>query len=74
MLQFLRDNSGTAVRIEAGKLRRLDARLLEMLLCAARTWQSDGLGFEVANLTAENAEVLSMLGVTPDLLQRSAAA
>lgn len=74
LVKFLRENGQASVKIKAGKLRRLDTRLVELLLCAAGTWKSNGLGFEVIDLAPEKDAVLGLLGVTPDLLKRSVAA
>ena len=71
---FLRMNAGAAVRIDVGGLRRLDTVLIELLLCAAQDWRKAGKGFEVANLTGVNAEVVATLGLTPDHFAGRAAA
>lgn len=71
---FLQENAGFAVRVDAGKLRRLETGLIELFLCAARAWRQAGRGFEVSNLSAANAEVVTTLGLTSDHLNWRAAA
>jgi anti-anti-sigma regulatory factor len=70
---FLTDNQKFAVRIDAGKLRRVDTMLVELLLCAAQSWRTSGLEFQVTKMSAVNEEVFMHLGITSDLLTRSVA-
>ena len=71
---FLRANATSAVRVDAGKLRRLDTTLIELLLCAAKAWRGAAVPFEVANLSHDNEAVIQSLGLTSDHLNRRAAA
>jgi anti-anti-sigma regulatory factor len=72
--KFLNENSKMAVRVDTGKLRRMDTMLVELLLCAAASWRKNGLKFQVTNLSAENEGVFMKLGITSDLVERSVAA
>lgn len=72
--EFLLGNEGSAVRIDAGPLRRLDTVLIELLLCAAATWARAGRPFEVINLSGTNAEVMTTLGLTANNLNWRVAA
>lgn len=72
--EFLRANAGFAVRIDAGKLRKLDSILIELLLCAAKAWRAKHLSFEVRDLSRANEEILMYLGLKSDhLIWRAAA-
>ncbi len=68
---FLSESTKFPVRIDAAKLRRLDTMVVELLLCAARSWQGRKLNFEVIHVSAEIEEVFVRLGITADLLARS---
>lgn len=68
LLDFLRGNATSAVRVDAGRLRRLDTALIELLLCGAKAWRKADLSFEVANLSKANAEVVTTLGLASDHL------
>ncbi len=72
--EFLRANAGSAVRINAGKLRKLDPILIELLLCAAQAWRANRLPFEVMDLSHPNEDVFLCLGIKSDhLIWRAAA-
>jgi hypothetical protein len=71
---FLRENAGFAVRIDAGKLRRLETLLVELLLCASATWLEAGKSFEVVNLASVNGDVMTVLGVNSNHLNWRVAA
>lgn len=66
LLEFLHSHAASAVRVDAGNLRRLDSVLIELLLCAAKTWRDADLPFEVANLSRSNADVVATLGLAPE--------
>ena len=65
---FLGANGGSAVRINAGNLRRLDTVLIELFLCAAQAWRDAGQPFAVTHLTTAQEDILLSLGLTPDHL------
>lgn len=71
---FLRENSNSAIRVDATRLRRLDTMLIELLLSAARAWRQKGLGFELVQLSRLNEETCLGLGLRSDhLIWRAAA-
>lgn len=70
---FLQENSDQNVMISAQNLRRIDSLLVQYLIAAARRWMGRGLSFQVVYLRGELAQSIALLGVTPDLLQWSAA-
>lgn len=74
LLAFLRDNTASAVRIDATRLRRLDTGLVELLLTAAKAWRGKGLPFEVTGLSPVNEEVCMHLGLRSEHLFRRVAA
>lgn len=69
LLDFLKQNTRSAVRIEAGTLRRLDVRQLELLIVAAGTWAAAGLKFDVQGLGEAALRWLDRLAISPDTLQ-----
>ena len=74
LLEFLKQNTRSPVRIEAGTVRRLDTRLLELLIVAARTWRGAELPFEVQGLGKSPLRWLDRLGIAPDTLMGRAPA
>ena len=71
---FLAENAGSPVRIDASRLRCLDSRLIELLLCAAQAWRGNDLAFQLVGLSSRHESILQRLGVPSDLLPRGAAA
>jgi anti-anti-sigma regulatory factor len=71
---FLKEASGSPVQIDASSLRSLDARLVELLLCAAQAWRGAGLPFRLVGLSARHEALLLRLGVSPALLPGSVGA
>ena len=74
LLEFLRSNSGLPVRISARDVRRLDTRLLQLLLSAARAWQDRQLDFRLCDVPDALEHTLGQLGVQPGMLHRDGAA
>jgi len=68
LLDFLKQNTGSPVRIEATALRRMDARLLELLIVAARSWRKADLPFEVQGLGESPLRWLDRLAIAPETL------
>ena len=68
LLEFLKKNTRSPVRIEAGTVRRLDTRLLELLIVAARSWRKADLPFEVQGLGESPLRWLARLGIAPETL------
>lgn len=56
---------GGAVEIDASQVRRAGTQSLQVLLSAARTWQTDGLDFRIVRPSAEFVEAATMLGLSP---------
>ena len=69
LLDFLKRNAQAAVRIDAGMVRRLDTRHLELLIVAARTWARAKLPFEVAGLGESSLRWLDRLAISTENLQ-----
>lgn len=67
---FLKENSGFSVRIDAGNLRRVDTLLVELLLSAATAWHKRGLGFQLTRVSDAHEQTLEHLGITSNLLER----
>ena len=74
LLDFLRRNAQSAVRIDAGTLRRLDMRQLELLIVAAEAWRKADLPFEVQGLGEVALRWLERLAISMDILQGGKAA
>ena len=68
--EFLKANAIFNVRVQFGALRRLDPMMIELLLCAAKAAQANGLAFELGNVPAEIDRVLTRLGVSEEILVR----
>lgn len=69
LLDFLRQHSGNPVRISARAVDRLDARVLQLLLSAARSWKERGLDVVLCDVSAPLGRTLGHLGVRPDMLR-----
>ena len=69
LFDFLKQNTQSAVRVDAGLVRRLDTRILELLIVAARTWAKADLPFEVRGLGESPLRWLDRLGISTDILQ-----
>ena len=74
LLSFLRENRAGPVRLAAGKLRTLDARTLQVLLSAARSWRAAGLPLLLDDVHVAVEQSLRMLGVGPEMLDWKGAA
>jgi len=73
LIDFLKQNRAGPVRISAAGVRRLDARMLQVLLSAAASWRERGLDFALCDVPAPVEQTLGQLGVTPGLLCREMA-
>lgn len=58
----LRDQRHEPVRLDASAVQHLGASCLQVLLAAARTWQSDAFDFTVENASEAFSEGLARLG------------
>ena len=65
---FLAANAAAPVRIDASRLRVLDTRLIELLLCAVHAWRARGLAFDLVGLTQRHEAKLRRLAVPADVL------
>jgi anti-anti-sigma regulatory factor len=70
---FLRQNRDACVRLSAANVTRLDARLLQLMLSAARSWQERGLELCLCDIPVPVARTLGQLGVTPAMLRQEGA-
>jgi anti-anti-sigma regulatory factor len=68
LLAFLREKRGEPVRILFGRQRRIDTRLIQVLLSAARDWRARGVGFEIAQVPSALAEDFGRIGLEPGML------
>lgn len=65
---FLRAHQSLPVQLSAAAWRRLDTRLLQYLIAVSQDWTARNLGFVLADVPSPQAAILSLIGVTPDLL------
>jgi anti-anti-sigma regulatory factor len=70
---FLRQNRDASVRISARSVTRLDVRLLQLMLSAARSWQERGLDLCLCDIPEPVARTLGQLGVAPGMLRQEGA-
>jgi anti-anti-sigma regulatory factor len=70
---FLRENRNASVRISAGSITRVDVRLLQLILSAARSWQARGLDLCLCDIPAPVTRTLGQLGVAPEMLRQEGA-
>ena len=70
---FLRQNRDACVRLSAANVIRMDARLLQLMLSAARSWQERGLELCLCDIPVPVARTLGQLGVTPAMLRQEGA-
>lgn len=68
LVPFLRQNPDQPLRLSAARLRRLETPLVQVLLAAAADWRRRGVPFVLAEVSAAQADVLRLLGVTADHL------
>lgn len=68
--EFLRQNRTAPVRISARDVTRLDVRLLQLMLSAARSWRGRGLDFSLCDIPAPVGRTLAQLGVSTDMLRQ----
>jgi anti-anti-sigma regulatory factor len=70
---FLRQNRDAPVRISAGNVTRLDVRLVQLMLSAARSWQERGLDLCLCDIPGPVARTLEQLGVSSGMLRQEGA-
>ena len=70
---FLRQNRADPVRISARDITRLDARLLQLILSAARSWRERGLELTLCEIPGPVSQTLNQLGVSPEMLRQEGA-
>lgn len=71
---FLLAHQSEPVRLSAARLRRVDTLLVQYLLCVAQDWAVRGLGFALTDVAAVQADTLTLIGVTSNILPWEAAA
>lgn len=59
---------GEDLAIDAGKVQRLGASCLQVLLSAARTWKAQGASLTLAHGSERFIDDLRLLGFTPETL------
>jgi anti-anti-sigma regulatory factor len=74
LLEFLKQNRDVPVRVSAAAVQRLDTRMLQLLLSAAKSWQSRQLDFRLCDVSGPLDLTLAQLGVLPEMLRRDGAA
>lgn len=55
---------GTALTVDAGKVQRLGAQCLQVLLAARAAWVADGMRLVMKNMSGEFSTSLELLGAT----------
>ncbi len=65
---FLLAHSSDALRLSARGWRRLDTRLVQYLIAVSQDWGDRKLGFQITDMPAPQAALLTLIGVTPDLM------
>lgn len=73
LIPFLRQHADMAVTLSCTRLRRLDTRLVQVLVAAAADHRARGSAFRLTGLSAEHSARLALLGVTPAILDCEAA-
>jgi len=66
LMAFLQAHRQRPVRISLRQQRRPDTRILQILLTASRSWQLQGLRFDVTGLSASLAKDLVRLGFSAE--------
>lgn len=74
LLAFLRGGTDRDAEVSLAQARRLDPRVIETLVVAARDWHLRGLRVAVTDVPPETEERLARLGLTPDILPRGPSA
>ena len=74
LLEFLKQNRDVPVRVSAAAVQRLDMRLLQLLLSAAKSWAARDLDFTLCDVSGPLGQTLDQLGVQPGMLRRDGAA
>lgn len=60
---------GNALIVDASQVRRVGAQSLQILIAAARTWQSDGQSYCVTKSSSELLDTIALIGLSrEDLL------
>jgi chemotaxis protein CheX len=59
---------GAPISVDAGQVRRLGAQSLQILIAAARTWQTDNQPYRLTNPSAEFLDTMALAGLSPEAL------
>lgn len=62
--EMLLARRGNALVVDASQVRRVGAQSLQILIAAARTWQSDGQNYCVANSSSELLDTIALIGLS----------
>lgn len=65
---FLLAQQSEPVRLSAAAWRRVDTRLVQYLMAVSQDWASRKVDFLLGDVPAPQAAILSLIGVTPELL------
>jgi chemotaxis protein CheX len=66
LAETLLNSRGANVVIDASPVQRVGTQCLQVLLCAASAWRTEGLSLAVANRSPAFAEGLQLLGIPAD--------
>lgn len=61
--EMLLARRGNALVVDASQVRRVGVQPLQVLVAAARTWQSDGQGYRLENPSPEFLETIALVGL-----------
>ncbi|AGK59375.1 hypothetical protein HYPDE_38528 [Hyphomicrobium denitrificans 1NES1] len=61
--EMLLAQRGDALVIDASQIRRVGVQSLQVLVAAARTWQSDGKSYRLENPSPEFLETIALVGL-----------
>ncbi len=66
--ELLLKRRGSPLIVDAGQVRRTGMQAVQILIAAARTWQTDGQSYVVANPTTEFLDTLARVGLSREHL------
>jgi len=66
LAETLLNSRGANVVIDASSVQRLGTQCVQVLLCAASAWKTEGLSLAVANRSPAFVEGLQLLGIPAD--------
>lgn len=69
LAQILTDQLNTSIVLNAENVIHIDLPCLQVLISAARHWRSEGMIFEIENMSEAFAGNLTTLGLNPSIFQ-----